>query len=531
MPSHGSSLFVASLLGIAALRGQPAAPRAVDEKYATVQGEVRDSVTLAPIERAHVSVGRDRNGTWESYGALTAADGTFAITKINLPSDSEPFILRLERTGYVDLTLPSESRLTLQSGDRKTRLKLKLTPAGVITGRVFDSAGVPLEGATVSAIVGARTQRTSVTDDRGAYRLGGLTPGKYRVVAQLQSISTPPEIRTDGTSEVHHSPTYHPSELNLKNVVRLDVAPAAEISSVDIRLARTPILRVSGRVAGVPEGVQNTRVALNREGGEAANSDSVLADGSFVIWRVHPGRYTIRAQGFNGNEPLRSAPIQIDIAQTNIDGIELRLLQPVNIKGAIVDEDAEARKVSQLPSRRFANLRETLGSYSGVSSAPIEEDGAFLWKGISPGRYRVAMAPAHVYVRSMEFGQTHIEGAELDLSSGAAAPLILHLASATGVVTGVVRDGDAPAAGLSVMLDAIGSGQPGPMRSQSGPDGVFRISNVPPGKYRIVAIDEVDAQILNSGEDFEAAADILEVGDGQTITKDIKPYRTAHPAR
>jgi len=48
----------------------------------------------------------------------------------------------------------------------------------VIRGRVTDSAGAVLQGATVTV---APSGGTAVTDNQGAYSIAGLTPGSYTV--------------------------------------------------------------------------------------------------------------------------------------------------------------------------------------------------------------------------------------------------------------------------------------------------------------------------------------------------------------
>src|ERR1019366_1358248 len=75
---------------------QAQAPKA-DEKPASVQGEVRNSVSGMPVERAHVSLRRYNSGGFDKYGTLTNAEGKFRITGI--PAGS--YQVTLDRVGYV----------------------------------------------------------------------------------------------------------------------------------------------------------------------------------------------------------------------------------------------------------------------------------------------------------------------------------------------------------------------------------------------------------------------------------------------
>jgi len=157
----------------------------------------------------------------------------------------------------------------------------------------------------------------------------------------------------------------------------------------------------------------------------------------------------------------------------------------------------------------------------------MDSDGSFVFRNVSPGRYRIVVAPPQLYVKSFELGQAHFDGADFDLRSGASANLAVHVASASGAISGIVRDRDEPAAGLRVMLIEFGARPSNPITVQSGPDGSYRFVKVPPGKYRILANDEADTMPAPSDEDLEGIAETIEVGDGQTVSKDVKKYSPA----
>jgi hypothetical protein len=73
--------------------------------------------------------------------------------------------------------------LPIGDGEQMATADIALWPTGVIAGNVLDEMGDPL----VEAVVGAvrvtsdgrlTTGPTTRTDDRGAYRLSGLAPGR-----------------------------------------------------------------------------------------------------------------------------------------------------------------------------------------------------------------------------------------------------------------------------------------------------------------------------------------------------------------
>ena len=61
---------------------------------------------------------------------------------------------------------------------------------------------------------------------RGAVR---LRPGRYRVAANPAVMPFPPEVRTDGTGEVHNARTYYPDSLTVKAGQRVEVGAGGRL--------------------------------------------------------------------------------------------------------------------------------------------------------------------------------------------------------------------------------------------------------------------------------------------------------------
>src|ERR1039458_992661 len=259
-------LTVLLLALCAALPAQLVLPGAAP---ASVSGIVTNSLTGEPILRAHVVLHCSTFGPDDipqTYGALTNQEGKFTITQLP-PGRYTAFA---ERVGFVMLpktVSASNFNFPLVPGDKKEDLNLILTPAGAIIGRVLDAAGEPVPNAMVR-VEGNEGGETAATDEQGGCRIGGLRPGKYRVHASPRpsQFSSSAEVRTDGTEDIHYSATYYPDSLARASPRRLDVGPAAELSGIDIRLVRTGILSVSGKVSGMPGGNTRTGIEVTRVG-------------------------------------------------------------------------------------------------------------------------------------------------------------------------------------------------------------------------------------------------------------------------
>jgi hypothetical protein len=501
------------------------------DKPASVAGVVTNSVTGAPVTRAHVALRVFANGVQQTYGALTNGEGKFSITQ--LPPGQ--YSASVDRVGFVMPANASASQnfsVTLRAGDRKDDLNLTLTPAGAIVGRVLTSEGEPVQGASVEVAVGGGAgSPVAVTDERGQFRLGGLRPGKYRVKASPQALPLPPEIRADGAQEPHYSPTYFAASLEAQSATRIEVRPAAELSGIEIRLVRTPIVTVSGRVSGFPADarVQIQAQRSSRSGSSMSSANSAKPDGSFQLWRLEPGKYTLSATSYvqGARQRLQSAPVEIEVGGVDIENIELRLIPPFDITGVVRFEDEQARGQGQpqtaatrMPPRRILLQPAGGAGMYAVQPADVAADDTFTLEKVQPGRYRVNLGWGPAYVKSVRLGSTETEGDILDVSGGPAGPLTLVVSSVAGELSGTVTDSKGPVPGATIQLVFVGGGvQPrGVAKTDQG--GVYRFGGIPPGAYKLLFVDE-------TGEvEDEADSPEFVLRSGDKLTRDLKQPST-----
>jgi Carboxypeptidase regulatory-like domain len=136
---------------------------------ASISGTVTNSITGEPILRAHVSVtcpSQDSQQGLQAYGALSNAKGEFSVTQLPPGNCS----LDVQRVGFVAPV--TRAQYLLKNGSRKEGVKLTLIPTGVITGRVGNAAGEPVEGVNVAAELTNGNSANSTTDDKGQFRIG-----------------------------------------------------------------------------------------------------------------------------------------------------------------------------------------------------------------------------------------------------------------------------------------------------------------------------------------------------------------------
>jgi hypothetical protein len=532
--SGSARWLILCLAGVAQLPAQT--PPAAATEPASLSGVVTNALTGAPVLRAHVSI-RSGGESEQQYGAITNGEGRFTMTQ--LPPGH--YTVSVERAGFVMPRNPAGpfAEVKLSPGDKKESFKLTLVPTGAIGGRVSDAAGEPMQGVSVTAEGGGGGE-SATTDDKGQFGIGGLRPGKYRVKASPQTMPLPPETRTDGTTEVHYSPTYYPDSLAEKQAARVEVQPAAELTGIDIHLVRTAIVSVSGKISGLPPGAKNGSIDVQRTSGMGGSSQSgsiVKPDGTFAIWRLDPGKYSLVAAiwGQDGRNRLQSAPVEIEVAGVNLEHIDMRMIPPFDIPVQLHFEDDQARQVPQLPAQPGQPLppaptrRVSLGPLIGAQMpmfADIEAGDSATLEKAQPGLYHLAISWRPAYVKSIRIGSVETEGDTLDVRNGPVGPVTVVVSSNACGVTGTVSGSQETAPGVQVALvRPMEYGRPDLNLVTTAADGTYKFAGVPPGKYKLLVVedDALSAILRGQGmEDYEDIAESLELHAGDTIAKDLK---------
>ena len=541
MCSRNSALLI---LTAWAMMGQVQPPAAAPGN-GSVSGDVSNSLTGAPVPRARVQVIIVGNSIAQSFTATTDDQGKFTIG--GLPP-GRIIVNNIERAGFV-MTVgairPSDAQL--RADEKKENLKLTLTPTGAISGRVLDSGGSVVQGAIVSVegtfgITRAWEINPSMTDEKGRYRISGLPPGRYRVVANPAAMPFPPEIRTDGTREVHYARTYYPDALKEGESQRVEVGGGAEAMGMDIHLVRTPVVTVSGKVSGVAGAT--TVVRAQSTAAQAVQATArVGRDGSFQIWQLDPGEYMIAAiasqQG--GQRRLQSAPVEVEIAGADIEKMALRIVQPFDLVCRLAFDDAKAREMPAPPSRpgqpaasqpqpmprRFSIRPDgpVFGDLGPSVYAAIEvgANDSFTLASLQPGRYHLMPLWGGVYIKSVTVDDKATQGELLDVSGGPVGSVTITLGGVTGELSGVVSDANGPAAGVRVAIRADRAGSQ-LMFSVSGADGTYKFAAVPPGRYKALAAEgELLSQFQFSKDlsEFANIAESVDIVAGDKITKPL----------
>jgi hypothetical protein len=363
---------IAALVLVAVLPAFVAAqsPRDVAAPAPSVIGQgiiagtvVADDADGRPVRRAVVTA--SAAGLNGDRKTVTDDNGHFAVT--GLPAGR--YTLSATKAGWLTAYYGSKhpgrpmfggSPIVLQDGQRLTTVALRLLHGSAITGVITDAFGRPTPMVQVQLVaVHVENGQRSVdpmggqnvglngpgsfvpTDDRGIYRLYGIPPGNYLIVAssfetrtgqdvfQLtpddlqaarravqpgQSTGPTPTAVGPGSSggsaataqagqTVGYALVYYPGTLEASNAVVVTLGANEERSGVDFALTLAHTARVQGVVLE-PDGRPAPGGQIQLQTSEAETQlffqgnqfTRVTPDGKFTFSGVAPGHYTLVAR-------------------------------------------------------------------------------------------------------------------------------------------------------------------------------------------------------------------------------------------
>lgn len=521
-------------------------------QQANLRGIVVNGISGEPLAKVQVHLLHappELAGLTSAYGAVTDAAGHFSIA----PIEPGTYFVRPERAGFLPI-LPREPlrgpgpSIEIEAGQQVTDYRIEMAPRAIISGRVTNSAGDPVRGVVVRAESTSGDDMdlmwlTGVgwTDDRGSYRVG-VPPGKYRVRAELppSPVQEPEEIRSDETSPAALPVTWFPQAKDASAAGVVDVAAGKEVNGADIHMVRAVAINVSGTVSGLPPGVRAKVHFENMVIGFNSSSDAECApDGSFKRSGLDPGIYNVYAE--TESPPLRSGLVQLTLSDVSVTGLSFALHPPADLSG----------KIDVTPNISAPDLRIRLTPMTRYPNWPDEAqpaaDGSFKIETVWPARFEVKVRPEvpGVYLKSVSLNGDVAARNVIDLPNGVEGSVLkislsMGAAHVSGSIEGksargwdhaghvwLLADGAVPYLDEGPDMDRLYTGLDarGIRNRTPESDGTFQFDSLPPGRYRLFAVD-YDSPMLFSREAVLQAlerVEVIEVHEGDKLTKNIKP--------
>lgn len=494
-------------------------PSVKPEDKCTVEGSVVNSITGEPLKKAHLSLRPLGAPGGTPYGAETDGAGHFLFDGV----DPGRYILSISRNGFVNQQYSPQgssrqsSPLDLAAGQKLKQLVVKLSPQGVISGRVLDEDGEPLANANVMCMVlGYQRGRKQLmgrngasTDDRGEFRLHGLSPGKYILSATYRPPGSADRVatRAPGTEPVEqmYPTTFYPNTRGPENASRIEIAPGAQITGLTMTLQRVKAVHVSGHVntSAIKQPARNSNVMLVPRDNAGLGTDGMTRvggrldpRGNFMIRGVAPGSYLLRADS-NDESGRLSARMPLEVGDSNIDGIELNLQPPGQIHGHVVVEENGDLAGATLS----VTLRpKTNGPGMGGAGAQLNADHTFVVQNITQDAFDISVngLPDGFYLKSIRMGQQDVTETGVDFSQGVSADEMTIVVNPNGgEVDGTVQNsqGEIAAGAIATLIPEEAHRSTFWLYKTANTDqnGHFTMKGVRPGKYSVYAWDDMDS--------------------------------------
>ena len=471
-----------------------------DDKY-TLQGIVINSVTSESIRGALVQV--DFNGQSSRltgsagefhFDGLPAGEGTITVRKPGFFSEEE-------------VPAPEPHQATVTTGPNSPPVVLKLVPEGVICGRISVEDGEPLQGLQVSLLVqnlqdGRKTweQRPSTaTDEDGNFRFAELLPGNYFLSAgpSRNPVTFPAKLSQPGAQGI--PVVYYPAAADLVAAAPISVTPGKK-AEVNLALSPQPFYRVSGKITGyVPN--QSVTLRLSNSAGipmtYTVRFDST--SGSFRIPWVSAGTYILHADSPDGHGGSLTGTLPLAVS-ADVSGAHLTLLPAVTIpvRMSVISSRTSTERFWEQGNYFPASVQ--LISHNGglaelrYKSQQVGETGAasLELQNIPPGAYGVEVNPnGPLYVQSATSGMRDLLDSDLSIAPGTLPqPIEITLRDDVASLAGTVSLGNQF---LSATILAFSEHASVPARIQpTDPGGGFLLPFLPPGVYKILAVDSAD---------------------------------------
>ena len=492
------------------------AAQSVDSTYA-IAGTVVDSVNGNPIPRAELLL------EIKNDEIAVAADGSGRFRFENL----EPGKYRLYAgaPGYVRQGLNQHGSfftgVVVGSGLDSEHLTFRLHPQAVIYGRVTDENGEAVRDATVRLFSVAKTsaerpsfQEQVQTNDLGDFRVAHLLAGRYCVVVETRpwyaqtafshlpdsvsgntgsrgvaglGFSHIPGAKPDPALDVVYPVTFYPGVTNERSASELHLSEG-ETEQANIQIRAVPAVHI--RMANLPSdranqpgiaAVQNVfgslPVGLAMQYTEVSPGEIEIAglppgDITFTLTpsgEPGPGTRIIEANVTGDGTVDASKPLP----SANVSG---RVILP---EGFVETGDAAVMLLREGNSAAFTRLMK---------------DGTFSLGSVPFGTYSilVRLSGQPKFIRNVSASGARANGRTLFIDGTKDVQLTVVMGQGVAEISGVAKQNGQPLDGVMVLLVPESSADldKDSRMDQSDSDGSFLLSNIIPGKYQLLAIQD-----------------------------------------
>lgn len=490
----------------------PAAGATMTTRAVMVDGVPRQATGSVSFSTG--PMGRPRSATTDAQGAfeftglpagtyrLQASAGQYSAAYLSMAYGAK----KPNGPGMFDPGTP----IQLGEGERFDKAFVALPKGAVITGRVADDNGDAMARVQVYTMFLApgstRPQRMGTgaqTDDLGQFRLYGLMPGEYIVVAEAQrntfvAPNAPPETEED---RIGFMTTYYPGTPDEGSAQRVRTRAGGETPGIEIRMATGRLFRISGMITD-SQGRTSNRMSgtLFRRSGAQTSSVGFSTDqeGRFQMRNIPPGNYRLVARGRpmgeeTQNEPGEVASMTLTVG-SDLEGVMIATAPGATITGDVVFEQGPPQLQSgQNPvirvNAQIGDPENNLGMPS-PQPATVTPENTFTMKGMV-GEFLLRSSAPGQFLKRVMIGAEDITDTPREFKTGDKVTLVM--TSRASTVEGNVTDAagkPATDAMLIIFSDDKAAWRMNSMRTRRigvNQSGHYRAPGLLPGRYYVIA--------------------------------------------
>jgi hypothetical protein len=515
-----------------------------DNRFATMtDSEGRFSFTFAQAEsdknQANGSESADASGTSVrvTCGDSSCNSVTSSISSYSYRRTNRPDMLMARKPGFLNDHTGTQN---LQSDTTGKEVTIALTPEALVVGRFLlptteasDTIQVELYRRQVQEGRAHWFPAGSVsTKSNGEFRFAELSAGTYKLLT-LEQLDRDP-LTFDPQGQLYgYPPVYFPNATDFAGAQAIQIT-AGQIFQADISLVRHAYYPVKVAAANAPHGGMG--IVVSAQGHRGPGYSLGFNDHEQTIEGMLPnGNYTLEAASFAGPNTA-SGLLNISVKGAAVEGSRMTMVPNGSISVSVkeeftVSEDANSRSVNiEGPPvsdnlrgpRRYLNVRlEPADDFGHERSSSIRppsgpEDDSLTIDNVQPGRYWVRASASRGFVASVTSGATDLQHHPLVVGlGGSSSPIEITMRDEEAQIDGTIQGAAAPFSGpegtatlangvVSVSADLTSARvYCVPLPDGSGefrevwvaPDGKFGPQPLPPGTYRLLALDHPQPEL------------------------------------
>lgn len=357
-----------------------------------------------------------------------------------------------------------------------------------------------------------------------------------------------------------YAPVFYPGTTVSNSATSVTIGPAEEKTGIDVQLQLVSLGTITGTVVGDPKTILATSVQLSDVNsglpGLGVRSASPDATGKFSFTGVAPGSYTLTAKSGNqttivsaeggnvmmfrsvvkdggpgGNQGPPAPPMWAK-AEAVVDGRSKTDVALVMQPGMVVGGRIQFDGTGEVPTD-FSNIRLILGSaagpgmITGSATGTVNADGTFRLTDVMPGKYRVSTTPPRGWrAKTIDAAGRDALDFLLEVQPNEdQSNVTITFTNKPAELTGTLTDASGmPTADYTIVLFAADQRFWTPqsrriITTRPATDGKFSFRDLPPGDYRLVALEDVEP---GSWFDHELLKQLVPASMSITMTEGLR---------